>query len=1069
MSIPLRVLLLGNEEEDLDPITQELERGGFEVESQTARSERDYFTQLDSEHDIIISPYALMQFDALRALEILKEKKLDIPFIVLGGKVGEELAVECLKQGAADFLLKARLNRLGQVVKRVVQESKVQREKKQSEASLEEGVARARNLLELCPVGIALLTQGEVTLINRVGAHFLGAASPKQVVKKSFADFAHPDTRKRLEERLQGAEEQPPGREAASKKRILLKERFVRLDGEEIDLELEAAPTTDNGNKALLLVLRDITGEERKKGVLPFHSKLLSQVPDAVVAVDNERNITYWNRSAEKMYDIVSDDALGMKLDEVYQKRWLNAEDEKASGEALAAKGFWRGRNTHILNSGKEIHVSSSVSRLQDKEGETTGLVSTIREITQQKQAEDKLKKERNFYSSVLRSAASLVLALDKEGRILLFNQACEELSGYSVNEVRNKHLWDFLLPPDEARSAQAFFKDLKSDQFPYTHEDNWVTKDATRRLVTWSETALKDEKGSVACVILTGVDITEHQEAEQADQESAEYFRSLVENSADALIILDQDGVMRFEGSSLEEMLGYKLGELEGKSLRELSHPDDVAVFSRAMEKLKKEPGATALMQLRLHNKADSWITVEGSSKNLSDPPVSGIVFTVRDITERKQVEEGRQRQIELLDVIHAIDVATSSGLDLQITAKVILEQLTSQLGVDAASVLLFNPDTHILKHFSGLGFRNIAIARSQVNIGEDVAGKAALERELIRIPDLRDSEEGSKRAELLADEGFVAYYAMPLVARGELKGVLEILNRSSLSPDPEWLDFLSTVAAQAAVAIDNADLIETLQRQNTGLGFAYDSTLEKVSYALDLREQLTTGHSHRVAEWTLQLGERVGMEGRDLVHVRHGALLHDIGKIRIPESILHKPGPLTEEEWKIMRQHPGYAFELMSEIPYLRAAVNIPHCHHEKWDGSGYPRGLKGREIPLAARVFAVVEAWDLLCSDRPYRKAWAPEEIREHLRSHSGIDFDPDIVEKFLELEKQGEFTPAALPESIPEEKTEEQAVQEERPVQDEKPIEEEPPIEEEKTVEEEEPKPRGQPPKPKTFLP
>ncbi len=209
--------------------------------------------------------------------------------------------------------------------------------------------------------------------------------------------------------------------------------------------------------------------------------------------------------------------------------------------------------------------------------------------------------------------------------------------------------------------------------------------------------------------------------------------------------------------------------------------------------------------------------------------------------------------------------------------------------------------------------------------------------------------------------------------------------------------------------------------------------------------------------------------MEGRDLVHVRHGALLHDIGKIRVPESILLKPGPLTEEEWKIMREHPSYAFELMSEVPYLRAAVNIPFCHHEKWDGSGYPRGLKGKEIPLAARVFAVVEAWDLLSSDRPFRKAWIPEKIREHLRSHSGIDFDPDIVEKFLELERQGAFAPAALPESIPEEKIEEQAVQEERPVQEEKPIEEETPIEEEKTVEEEEPKPRGQLPKPKTFLP
>jgi len=137
------------------------------------------------------------------------------------------------------------------------------------------------------------------------------------------------------------------------------------------------------------------------------------------------------------------------------------------------------------------------------------------------------------------------------------------------------------------------------------------------------------------------------------------------------------------------------------------------------------------------------------------------------------------------------------------------------------------------------------------------------------------------------------------------------------------------------------------------------------------------------------------------ELVHVRRGALLHDMGKLGIPDSILLKPGKLTDEEWVIMRKHPSYAYEMLSPITYLRPALDIPHGHHEKWDGSGYPRGFKGEQIPLAARIFAVVDVWDALCSDRPYRRAWPEEEVREYISSTSGTHFDPRVVEAFLNM--------------------------------------------------------------------
>jgi HD-GYP domain-containing protein (c-di-GMP phosphodiesterase class II) len=255
--------------------------------------------------------------------------------------------------------------------------------------------------------------------------------------------------------------------------------------------------------------------------------------------------------------------------------------------------------------------------------------------------------------------------------------------------------------------------------------------------------------------------------------------------------------------------------------------------------------------------------------------------------------------------------------------------------------------------------------------------------------------------RAQLLIGEEFVGYSAVPLLVKGQVKGVLEIFHRQSLDPQPEWLDFLEAMAAQAAIAIDNATLFNDQQRSNIELALAYDVTLEGWSRALDLRDKETEGHTQRVTEMTVRLARAMGVGEAELVQIQRGALLHDIGKMGIPDAILLKPGPLTDAEWEIMRRHPVYAYELLSPIAFLKGALDIPYCHHEKWDGTGYPRGLKGEQIPSSARIFAIVDVWDALRSDRPYRAAWGEERVREHIRSLSGTHFDPKVVKAFLGL--------------------------------------------------------------------
>jgi putative nucleotidyltransferase with HDIG domain len=196
-------------------------------------------------------------------------------------------------------------------------------------------------------------------------------------------------------------------------------------------------------------------------------------------------------------------------------------------------------------------------------------------------------------------------------------------------------------------------------------------------------------------------------------------------------------------------------------------------------------------------------------------------------------------------------------------------------------------------------------------------------------------------------------------------------------------------------------------LQRAHQDLAGAYEATIEGWSRVLDLRDKETEGHTQRVTEMTVRLARALSVPEEQIIHLRRGALLHDIGKMAIPDTILQKPGPLTEEEWKEMRRHPEYALQMLYSIAYLRPALEIPYSHHEHWDGSGYPRGLKGEDIPIAARIFSIVDVWDALLSNRPYRRGCTEESVLEYIRKHAGIYFDPKLVDAFLDLYEKGVF--------------------------------------------------------------
>jgi HD-GYP domain-containing protein (c-di-GMP phosphodiesterase class II) len=237
-------------------------------------------------------------------------------------------------------------------------------------------------------------------------------------------------------------------------------------------------------------------------------------------------------------------------------------------------------------------------------------------------------------------------------------------------------------------------------------------------------------------------------------------------------------------------------------------------------------------------------------------------------------------------------------------------------------------------------------------------------------------------------------------LIAKGQVRGVLEIYHRSILKPDEDWFEFLATLAGQTALAIDSASLFHDLQRSNLELSLAYDAGIETWSRALELSGRENQAHTQRVVHWTVELARALNIDEKDLNDIRRGVLLHDIGKLLIPESILNKAGPLDDLEWEITRRHPRQAYELLSPIKHLSAALDIPLYHHERWDGSGYPDGLRGAQIPLAARIFAVVDVHDALITTRPYRPAWTEQASRAYIQEKSGTLFDPTVTKAFLQ---------------------------------------------------------------------
>ncbi len=463
-----------------------------------------------------------------------------------------------------------------------------------------------------------------------------------------------------------------------------------------------------------------------------------------------------------------------------------------------------------------------------------------------------------------------------------------------------------------------------------------------------------------------------------------------------DLIFIVDEDGlILEHKSGSLFQINGFPSKVLKRK-LQDLLPVEAAQKISEGLHGLRRE-NSVVQVEIPIPSRAG----VNWYEARLIPTFSRQVVIFLRDITKHKQSEERIKNQLDQLAAMRSIDLAITSGADLKQTLSMILDYVRIHLSVDAAAVLLLNPQTQRLDFAAGIGFWTVALQHTHLEMGESLAGQAAQEQKIIHIPDLKKHKTGLLRSPILSGEKFIQYYAIPLIAREQVLGVLEIFHRSNLSADQDWMNFLNALAGQASIAIDSAVMFKDLQRSNVELTLAYDKTIDGWSRALDLRDKETEYHTRRVTELTVRLARQMGIPESEIIHIRRGATLHDIGKVAIPDYILFKPAPLTEGEWAIMRRHPLIAAEILKPIAYLAPALPIPRSHHEKWNGSGYPDRLVGEDIPLAARLFAFADIYDALTSDRPYRRAWSKADALDFICKNSGTHLDPGIVPEFVRM--------------------------------------------------------------------
>ncbi len=711
---------------------------------------------------------------------------------------------------------------------------------------------------------------------------------------------------------------------------------------------------------------------------------------DAIFLTDLQGVIGYVNPAFTRLYGYTAEEVVGKTTPRLLKAGTLERESYAAFWTRILSAHVFTGEWVNKTKDGRQVEIATSVSPIVDGTGGTIGFLAIQRDITERLQAEEALRESESRFRALLQNVSTVaVQGYGLDGTTQYWNAASETVYGYTAQEALGRSLLDLIIPPDmQSGVRQAIQQMAETGQAIPSGELALMRKDGSR-VTVYSSHSIVSRPGHAPELFCMDVDLTEHKRAEEALRESEARFATMFHASPiPILLVRAADGRFVDVNEAFQSLSGYAREEVVGTDAQYLNpwvDPDDL----RRLEMTLREQGTVRDFDARVCSKSGMSQDVLMSVAPIVVSGERYIVILAHDITARKQ------RETELRAI-----ASLSAALRTAVTRAEMLSSVTEHLvglgNFETASIDVIDPATGDAVTEAAHGAWGSLIGAHQkpgtgINAIIGQTRQPYFARDLKSDPNLTYPE--------WTDDEIRCGIGLPLIAHDELIGFMWVGSRTELSESASRL--LSSVADIAANAIHRATLHERTRRDAAALALAYDTTLEGWAHALELRDQETEGHARRVVQMTVDLARTLGVGADELEHIRRGALLHDIGKMGVPDSVLLKPGTLNDRELEIMQRHPEYACQLLEPIGYLRPALDIPHSHHERWDGTGYPRGLKGEAIPLAARIFAVVDVWDALQSDRPYRKAWSVAQALARVREGSGRHFDPQVVEAFLKM--------------------------------------------------------------------
>ncbi len=680
--------------------------------------------------------------------------------------------------------------------------------------------------------------------------------------------------------------------------------------------------------------------------------------------------------------------------------------------------------------SGQPVYYDLKISPIYDQRKQLVGRVVVAHDITKRKTLEDgyrklseelekrvqerteELRKSVERYRAVVENQTEFIVRWKPDGTRTFVNEAYCRYWGISYEHALSINFMSHIAEEDRPAIEKKISR-LKSGAINAETEIHRIIKpDGSIGWQEWTDQAIRDEDGQLVEFQSVGRDITERKLAEDALRKSEERFSKAFQESP-IIITISQvnDGKLLEVNDAFEKITGYTREEVLERTTIDLGIWVNLADRDRYLRTLRAN-GKIRNDEIQFRIKSGKIITCLVSSELIELGSEECALAVVEDITERKKAEARILRLNRLYATISQINQTIVHARDTDSLFSEICHVATDHGQFRMAWIGLLDETGEQVKPVVFAGEELGYLANPNIKLHDEILGNGPTgivirDGRCIICQDIASDPRMIPWREQALERGYRSLAAVPFREHGRVVGVLTVYASEPQGFDSEDEELLEQIGLDVSFALDSINAETERKRAEENLAEAYDTTLEGWARALELRDKETEGHSRRVTETTLIVARAMGFNEEELVHVRRGSILHDIGKMGIPDDILRKNGPLTEEEKAIVYQHPITAYNLLKPITYLEKALEIPFCHHEKWDGTGYPRGLKGEEIPLTARIFAVVDVWDALSSDRPYRNAWPKEKVVQYLLDESGKHFDPRVVEVFLGLAEKGEI--------------------------------------------------------------